>query len=384
MKKINEGNDALRFDLGKTIGDLSIKSSLNENLTVICDAIKQRYPDISRISVGIFDEKTETLKAFLSTKGAEEPLAHLEAPMAALEDLKGLMDGNHERRVRHLEEESNSYTAAELLKKGFKSSYIAPIFEREEFIGVIALSSTRTNRFDYRHLRVQIDVIIKLISILVVSEIYAIKGLKGTAKTLKEVAALRDNETGEHLERMSRYSRLIALDLAEHFGFDDEYIEEIFQCAPLHDIGKIAIPDRVLLKPDRLTISEFDEMKEHTTVGRDIIIKALKNLHMDEKSFSQILINIVYGHHENWDGSGYPQGIKGEEIPPESRIIRVADVYDALTCKRPYKEAWTHQNTLDYLAENSGVLFDPECVRAAHRLGDKFLKVAAQFQESDL
>lgn len=384
MKKTRSDDGALRFDLGKTIGELSIKSSLNDNLKVICDAIQQRYPDISRISVGIFDEKTETLKAFLSTKGTDEPLAHLEAPMGSLEDLSGLMDGNSERRIRHLEDEPSSFTATELLKKGYKSSYIAPIFEREEFIGVIALSSTRKNRFDYRHLRVQIDVIIKLISILVVSEIYAIKGLKGTAKTLKEVAALRDNETGEHLERMSRYSRLIALDLADHFGFDDEHIEEIFQCAPLHDIGKIAIPDRVLLKPDRLTAGEFDEMKEHTTVGRDIIIKALKNLHMDEKSFSQILINIVYGHHENWDGSGYPLGQKGEEIPPESRIIRVADVYDALTCKRPYKKAWSHQDTLDYLTENSGVLFDPECVKSAQRLSSKFLKVAAQFQESDL
>ncbi|EAR60175.1 HD domain-containing phosphohydrolase [Neptuniibacter caesariensis] len=379
-----KGSDRLKVDLSKALDGLSLKSSLNDNLRVIAEALEIRYEDITRISVGIYDEQTKTLKAFLSNKGANEPLAHIEANISALSEVTSLLDSSNNRVIRHLEDHPESFTAKELLNQGYKSSYLAPIFEENQFIGVVALSSLKKDRFDKAYIRVQLDVVIKLIAILVIGEIYALKGLKGTAKTLKEVATLRDNETGEHLERMSRYSRLIALELADQFNFDDEFIEELFQCAPLHDIGKIGIPDRVLLKPGKLTDDEFDEMKDHTSVGKEIIAKALKNLHMEDKSFSRLLINIVYSHHENWDGTGYPLGSKAKEIPIEARIVRVADVYDALTCARPYKTAWSPEETFQYLEENSGSLFDPDCVNAAIKLKNKFISIAEQFRESTL
>ncbi|MCP3686150.1 MAG: HD domain-containing protein [bacterium] len=383
---MNQNNDIKRskFDLSQALDGLSLKSSLNENLKVISEALEIRYADITRISVGIFDEKTNTLKAFLSNKGSKEPLAHLEANVSSLTEISHLTDQPNSRLVRHLEDHPESYTAKELIKQGYKSSYLAPIFEQDQFLGVVALSSNKKERFDRPHIRLQLDVVIKLIAILVVGEIYAIKGLKGTAQTLKDVATLRDNETGEHLERMSRYSRLIALSLATKFDFDDEFIEELFQCAPLHDIGKIGIPDRVLLKPGKLSDEEFDEMKEHTRIGKDIIAKALSNLHMEDKSFSKLLVNVVFSHHENWDGSGYPLGQRAEEIPIEARIVRVADVYDALTSARPYKTPWSPEETIEYLQAHSGTLFDPACVIAASRLKGKFIKIAERFRESSL
>ncbi|WP_293266281.1 HD domain-containing phosphohydrolase [Neptunomonas sp.] len=248
-------------------------------------------------------------------------------------------------------------------------------------MGIISFSSSKKNRFIHYRTQAQIDVAAKLVTLLIFSELYAIQGLQGTAKTLKDVAALQDNETGEHLERMSRYSRHIARYLAISHYLDDEFIEDLFLCAPLHDIGKIAIPDKILLKPGRLTNAEFSEMKKHTTYGKNIIEKALANLQIEGKSFSQILYNIVFYHHENWDGSGYPGQLAGKNIPLEARIIRVADVYDALTSERPYKKAWSRSEALEYLQAESGALFDPQCVEAAVACADLFKTIKTEFSD---
>lgn len=362
---------------------LSFRESLNSNLISILEIVQSRYSDIGRISVAMYDSATDNLKSYLSSEGLDEPLAHLEAPLSIFEDLAALRDNPSARIIRDLTVEEESYTAQALRNKGFTSSYVIPIFDRDRFIGITSFSSSSARRFNHYRTRLQIDVAAKLVALLVLSELYAIQGLQGTAKTLKDVAALRDNETGAHLDRMSRYCRFIARYMAQVKRLDDEYIEDLFQCAPLHDIGKIAIPDNILLKPGRLTDGEFKVMQEHTAYGKDIIEKALNNLQMMDKSFSQVLINIVFSHHENWDGSGYPQGLRGEEIALEARIVRVADVYDALISERPYKKAWSQQDVFAYLNEQSGRLFDPDCVVAAIACADQFVETARQFAEAD-
>ena len=360
---------------------LSFRESLNSNLSAILGIVKSRYPDVGRISVAMYDQETDKLKSYLSTEGLAEPLAHLEAPLSILNDLQTLREDPSARLVRDFTTEATNFTAQALSTKGYRSSYVMPVFDGSIFIGIISFTSNSTKRFNHYRTRLQLDVAAKLVSLLVISELYAIRGLKGTAKTLKDVAALRDNETGEHLERMSRYSRFIARYLADIKQLDDEYIEDLFQCSPLHDIGKIAIPDSILLKPGKLSTEEFATMQQHTAHGKAIIEKALTNLQMLDKSFSKILVNIVYSHHENWDGSGYPQGLKGRQIPLEARIVRVADVYDALISERPYKNAWSQQEVLNYLKTESGKLFDPDCVVAATRCADLFSKTAQQFND---
>ena len=361
---------------------LSFRESLNSNLISILEIVQSRYSDIGRISVAMYDQQTGSLKSYLSSEGYSEPLAYLEAPFSGLTSLHPLRDDPSARIVRDLTLEPDSYTARLLKDLGYSSSYIVPIYDAEQFIGIVSFASDNPRRFNHYRSRLQIDVAAKLVSLLVISELFAIRGLQGTAKTLKDVAALRDNETGEHLERMSRYCRIIARYLAPLYKLDDEFIEDLFQCAPLHDIGKIAIPDKILLKPGRLSEEEFQEMKCHTHHGKAIIERTLDNMHMMNKAFSNILVNVVFSHHENWDGTGYPQGLAGTDIPLEARIVRVADVYDALISERSYKKGWSADDVHAYLEEESGRLFDPVCVEAAIACKDQFAEIAQRFAEA--
>ncbi|MDE2491572.1 MAG: GAF domain-containing protein [Elusimicrobia bacterium] len=176
------------------------------------------------------------------------------------------------------------------------------------------------------------------------------------------VAEYRDQEdTGRHLRRMSRFSGILALGV----GLSYAEAEDIRYAAPLHDIGKVAIPDAILRKPAKLTPEEYDEMKKHTVYGAKMLANA-------ESRLLRLASKIAVGHHECWDGTGYPHGLKGEKIPLEARIVTVADVFDALSSKRVYKGEWTVEDALKYIEERSGKLFDPNVVEA---LRDRFQEI---------
>jgi len=170
---------------------------------------------------------------------------------------------------------------------------------------------------------------------------------------LASAAELRDAGTGRHIYRMSRYSQLLALAI----GFSKEQGELLLTTSPLHDVGKIAIPDAILLKPARLEPHEFEIIKTHTTLGA-------KMLSGSDSVFLKMAEQIALNHHESWDGSGYPHGIKGEEIPLVGRICAVADVFDALSSERPYKRAWTFEETMEEIIRLKGSHFDPRLVDA--------------------
>ncbi|MGB5607109.1 MAG: HD domain-containing phosphohydrolase [Gammaproteobacteria bacterium] len=192
-----------------------------------------------------------------------------------------------------------------------------------------------------------------------------------TLLRLAKAGEYRDEETGNHVVRMAKYSRLIA----EHLGFTDEEAETIEMAAPMHDIGKIGIRDDVLLKPGKLTAQEFEIMKNHTVIGYDI----LKN---SPSKYLQMGAIIALGHHEKFDGTGYPYGKKGEEIPIEARIVAVADVYDALTSERPYKHAWSIDRVLKHMEQQSGKQFDPECFEALRARLDAIMKIQGMLPDS--
>ena len=168
---------------------------------------------------------------------------------------------------------------------------------------------------------------------------------------LAKAGEYRDTETGNHVLRMSKYSRLIAAGL----GLDEEHCHLIEMASPMHDIGKIGIPDHILLKPGKLTADEYDVMKKHPSIGFEI-------LQDSSSKFIRLGAMIAFGHHEKFDGSGYPQGLKGEDTPLEARIVAIADVFDALTSVRPYKKAWTNEDALEFLVANKGTHFDPRCL----------------------
>jgi response regulator RpfG family c-di-GMP phosphodiesterase len=170
---------------------------------------------------------------------------------------------------------------------------------------------------------------------------------------LSRAAEFRDPETGAHIQRMSNYSRLIA----EQLGLSGEEQDVILKASPMHDIGKIAIPDHILLKPGKLTDVEFEAMKRHAEYGYEILKNSRAPL-LDKAAI------IARSHHEKFDGSGYPFGLKGDDIPLHGRIVAVADVFDALTTERPYKKPWEIDRALDFLRHNSSSHFDPSCVDA--------------------
>ena len=184
-----------------------------------------------------------------------------------------------------------------------------------------------------------------------------------TIFTLAKLAESRDPETGEHLERVRSYCRVIARHLQKDPAFrrlDDEYVELLYQTSPLHDIGKVAIPDHILLKPGLLTAEEFAIMKTHTLRGAATLDAALEKY--PGTPFLEMARDIALMHHERFDGAGYPHGVAGEAIPLCARIAALADVYDALTSRRVYKEAWSHERARSVITSGAGKHFDPVMV----------------------
>lgn len=208
-----------------------------------------------------------------------------------------------------------------------------------------------------------------------------------TIMVMASLAETRDSETGNHIRRTQHYVRLLAEKLRSHprFGFylSDETIATLFKSAPLHDIGKVGIPDRILLKPGRLTPEEFEVMKTHTTLGRDAIQAAEDRLGAPVE-FLTMAKEIALYHQEKWDGSGYPTGAAGEDIPASARIMAVADVYDALISRRVYKEGMPHEKAVGIMREGRGTHFDPDVLDAFLALQDEFLAIAEQFSDSDV
>lgn len=201
---------------------------------------------------------------------------------------------------------------------------------------------------------------------------------------LAKLAESRDPETGRHLERVQCYSRALAQKLAQMpemlDQIDAEYIRLIYLTSPLHDIGKVAIPDNVLRKPGLLTDAEFAIMKAHTSYGADTLEAALDRF--PDARFLMIARDIAAAHHERWNGSGYPRGLVGEAIPLAARIVALADVYDALTSKRCYKEAYSHEFARTTIEKESGSHFDPRVVAAFRAAESEFLEIARQYRSN--
>ncbi len=202
--------------------------------------------------------------------------------------------------------------------------------------------------------------------------------------SLARLAESRDTETGDHLERMRRYVRILAMEMRTWGRFDEmcngRFIEEIYLSSPLHDIGKVGIPDRILLKPGALSESEFAIMKTHSLIGGDTLRDA--DYEAGQNSFLAMGRDIAYYHHERWDGHGYPNGLKGKEIPLAARIVAMADVYDALSSKRPYKDAFSHDRSREIILAGADKQFDPDVIEAFLRCEDKFIEVRGEFQHT--
>lgn len=369
-----------------TLANLHENIPLTEKLRFLHQIIRQDFPFLDRLAIALFDEKTQILKTYThSTDGNDSPVTTYEAPLSSAPSLHVIIAHRRPRLVQDLNifSQGTHEHTKRIAAKGYKSSYTMPLYQGRTFIGFLFFNSLQEHPFTPQSLR-QIDIYGHLVALMVINELTAIRTLIAAVRAARSMTHYRDLETGSHIDRTAHYARLIARELASNYDITDEQIEHIFLFSPMHDVGKIGIPDNILRKPSRLDDSEFDVMKTHPEKGREIIDAVLKDFSLGTFGHVDILRNIAEYHHEAMDGSGYPKGLKGDEIPIEARISAVADVFDALTSRRVYKAAWTNEEAFAVLQKMSNAKLDRDCVNALINNLDKVIAIQQQFRDEEL
>ncbi len=370
------------------ISNLNDNSSFAEMLQYIYESfnvfIPYNYIGISlisedkkflQVSYGLADDKIKGIPD--KFRGAKWPIKET--------SLWELIKTGKPRIINDLEEYCENkpltlYNKA-ILEAGIRASITLPLNVSGEPVGVIFFSSAKKNVYRPEHINL-LRTLANSIAISLSQNIYVSDIIYSSILALAKLAETRDGSTGEHMNRMASYARLIAELLYENHLYTDEinheYIERIERYSPLHDIGKVGIPDNILLKPGKLTEEEYDKMKLHTMYGAEVLKQAEMSTR-DNKGLFHMGVEIVEGHHEKWDGSGYPRGISGTDIPLSARIVAVADVFDALTSVRPYKQALTFDASLDIILQGRGSHFDPVIVDIFVSNCDRVAKIYKKF-----
>ena len=373
------------FDHQDTLNQLDKNIPLSDKLASIHHATKEQFAFIDRIAVAIYDEKTDLLKSYVHSSGGDNPLQHYQSKLSNSPSLMQIIEQHRPRVVKDLSifSKDSQKHSKKIKDQGYASSYTLPMYLNDVFFGFVFFNSNQKEAFvdDVLH---YFDVIGHLISLLIINEQSSIRTLLATVKTAHDMTHHRDTETGAHIDRMSRYSRLIAVHIAKNHNLDDEYIENVFLFSPLHDIGKISIADEILKKRGKLTEEEKSIMQTHAHKGCEMIDNMLQSHGLDSFENINILRNIAEYHHEAVNGTGYPNGLRGDEIPLEARIVAVADVFDALTSKRPYKEAWSNHDSYSMLLRLAGGQLDKECVDALIANKTQVEAIQREFAENPL
>ena len=364
---------------------LNLRSGLREKVEAIHAAMQQEFAFVDRVAVALYDERTQMLKTFIHSSGDDQPLGNYEACLSAAPSLLELLENGKARVLNDLsvlDGGEHPHTRA-LRDQGYGSSYTLPFYFNGAFEAFIFFNSYRKNVFTPRALRA-LDIYGHLVGCVVLCDVQAIRTLRAATRTVYHMLHLHDPETGGHLERMAYYAQLIARDLTATglHSFDDDIIERLFSFAPLHDLGKIAIPDQVLQKPTPLSPEEQELMQTHTTKGRLMVDAILENFGLEGLEHAEILRVVAERHHEMLDGSGYPGGQRGGEVSIYARIIAVADVFDALTTRRPYKYAWSVDDALAHLNRLAGEKLDRDCVEALVRNRPQVEGILKSFPEA--
>ena len=347
------------------------------------ETVKGELPGIDRIAVAIYDGHTDMLQTFVSSNDVEMELSNYQRKLSDVPSLQVLANERRDRVIDDVQDLASSTSEhSKLVVANFGSSYTRPLVDGNRLRGFVFFDATKPAFFTPAVVA-RLSIYAELISVLLTRSMVPAKILTSALEVAGEISHTRDPETGAHLDRMSHYTLAIARQLAESHGLSDVMLQHLLALSPLHDLGKVAIPDSILLKPAKLSSEEIKIMQTHTLRGAAMINRLVERLALGSLPQISILHNIVLCHHECWDGSGYPGGLCGEAIPIEARIVAVADVYDALTSVRPYKKAWTPERAGDYLTANSGTCFDPDVVGAFHAAFDEIEVIRSHFKDGD-
>lgn len=359
-----------------------LSSTLSDYLSYLHEHLRLVAPQVDRVAVALYDAEDDTLVTFInSTEGFA--IRDYQYRLSDSESLSALARTGETRVIDDIPSSLPTDTTHSryVRDEGYLSSFTVPIYAGEDFLGFVFFDARETGVFSTD---LQRDLILycQLIAGTIAGEMAAIQAVVGTIHVARDFAEFRDVETGAHLARMARYARIIARGLVEPLDLDDEFVEAVFLYAPLHDIGKVGIPDRILLKPGRLDDEEWAIMKTHTTKGREMVDRITEDLGIGTLRHDAVMRNIVELHHEALDGSGYPHGLSGDAIPLEARIVSVADIFDALTSERPYKEPWSVSEAFDELDRMAAAgKIDATCVGALRRAPDEISSILFRHPE---
>lgn len=371
------------FEHEDRLGPLDQSVTLADKVRTIHAALRERFTFIQRIAAAVFDPTTDTLKTFLYSGEEDIPLLHYTAKLSDASSLLEIVEKGRPRVVNDLDVFSDGLHehTQRVAAMGYRASYTMPMYHQGRLFGFLFFNSYDSDCFGEEVLR-QIDPFGHLIALTIINDLTTMHTLLASVKTARGMAHARDGETGSHLDRMSHFARVIAESVADRYGLTDECIEKIFIFSALHDIGKISIPDRVLLKPGKLDADEEALMRTHPIRGREMIDQMLAHFEFGQIQGGDILRNIALFHHESIDGSGYPHGCMGDDIPIEARIVAVADIFDALTSRRPYKMAWSVDDAFTLLRQLAGKKLDEHCVNAIIDNRAKIEEIQQRFQEN--
>lgn len=340
--------------------------TLTQRLADLHNRLLETVPGIDRVACALYDADDDKLTTFINSTRAGVAIEGYDYRLADSHSLSQLASSGDFRVLDDLTVaiQSDSQHSRWLKDQGYRSSFTVPTYDQGRLLGFIFFDSLQPAAFS---VEVQRDLVLysNLIAMTISNELSAVRMLLESTRVARELTEMRDFETGAHLERMGRYARIIAREVARAHGRDDEFVESVFLFAPLHDIGKIAIPDHILLKRGQLEPQEREVMKSHVAKGMEIIERVIGKGGISQFPDSEVLRNIVLGHHELLDGSGYPNGLKGDQVTLEARVVAVADVFDALTSPRPYKQEWSNEAALQELKRLVALgKLDAACVAA--------------------
>jgi HD-GYP domain-containing protein (c-di-GMP phosphodiesterase class II) len=364
----------------KIQAELNRDIPLEKKLALIHGELKTRFEFVDRIGVSFYDQKSDLLRTYTHGDSGCLVAAGAALKLAAAPLLQEIAREGTPRVLDEQAGRGNAVPALWLLSGEMRSALAVPIYFNRSFLGFVYLASA-TGSLPASAVS-SLALFGQMASSAVIGETVPVRTMNAALRTLLNMTRHKDEETASHLDRMSHYSHIIASALADECGFDDSFVEAMRMFSPMHDIGKITIPDHILLKPGKLSPDEFEIVKTHTTKGREIIDAMVADFEFGNLRHIDTLRNIVEFHHEALDGSGYPNRLRGDAIPMEARIVAVADIFDALTSSRPYKQRWNNQDAFETLRRLAGRTLDRRCVLALMENIPEVEQVQTRFAET--
>lgn len=373
----------------KLVQIISGGSTFDETLDFVFHSFQEHLP-YNRIGIGLIDSINNSM--FCQAVHSDNPTVLQSGYTCLVKDttVMGVIASGKPRIIEnlreYLKERPHSKSSKLLLQEGILSSVTLPLYVNNNAIGAVFFSSYSPNVYRKEHIEF-LEQIAAFLAISIEKNILINDLILVSITGLAKLVESKDSETGLHIERIKNYSEAIARQLSKNDSYkdilNDHYIKEISDFAPIHDIGKVGIADGILLKPARLSPEEFEVMKRHTIIGAEVLRKSGSNIVKKGKNYFSTAIDIALGHHEKINGKGYPFGVTGDQIPLSAKIVAIADVFDALTSKRVYKEPYALKASYEIIASEAGESFDVDVVNAFLKCEKHITSIYSQYKEDN-